>query len=234
MPPAVAQAPMVTRPRERRAHLLDALGVVGRGDRALDQREVVGTLDAPRGSPRGSRRSRPRRRAASSSSSQSSSVSWQPSQEANFQTASFGRSAWSVRPSQLPHRRSAAAAGRAENTGPSRQTKCSRSWQWPHSPMPHRMLRSIDTRTRSAGHAAVHQRGRAKRIITSGPHDQRQRALRVEASPRDQLGHHADVAVPAAGRPVDGHRHLEPGRRPALAARRRRADPRACGRRRAR
>ena len=39
----------------------------------------------------GNWRSRPRSATASSSSSQSSRESWQPSQEANFQTASFGR-----------------------------------------------------------------------------------------------------------------------------------------------
>ncbi len=45
IPPAVAQAPIVISARELRADLLDALGVVRRGDRALDQRDVVGALD---------------------------------------------------------------------------------------------------------------------------------------------------------------------------------------------
>ena len=44
MPPAVAQAPIVTRRVECAADVLDPFGVVRRGDRAFDQREVVGAL----------------------------------------------------------------------------------------------------------------------------------------------------------------------------------------------
>ena len=49
MPPAVAQAPIVTSARERAADLVDALGVVRRRDRAFDQRQIVA---ARRPSPR--------------------------------------------------------------------------------------------------------------------------------------------------------------------------------------
>ena len=47
MPPAVAQAPIVTRRRDSVAHAPDALGVLGGGDRALHEREVVGPVVHP-------------------------------------------------------------------------------------------------------------------------------------------------------------------------------------------
>ena len=72
------------------ADLVDPLGVVRGRDRALDERDVVRARRPRPSSPRGSTRARARSAIASSSSSQSSSVSWQPSQEENFQTASFG------------------------------------------------------------------------------------------------------------------------------------------------
>ena len=96
MPPAVAQAPIVTSAFEtRRTSWIRSAscGVViepstmersyGPSTSALDasRKEAISTSPA----------------IASSSSSQSSSVSWQPSQEANFQTASFGRAAHSAR-----------------------------------------------------------------------------------------------------------------------------------------
>ena len=67
----------------------DALGVVRRADRALDERHVVGALDPAREASRKLAISTAPA-TASSSSSQSRRLSWQPSQEANFQTASFG------------------------------------------------------------------------------------------------------------------------------------------------
>ena len=63
MPPAVAQAPIVTSAFDARADPLDPLGVLGGRDRALDEREVVRALRRCRSTPRGSGRSRPRRRA---------------------------------------------------------------------------------------------------------------------------------------------------------------------------
>ena len=132
MPPAVAQAPIVISVRERRAHIVDALGVMRRRDRALDEREIVVALDRARASPRENRRSRPRPATASSSSSQSSRLSWQPSQEANFHTASRGlcfvrRSCQSSFTREQPR-----AIGRSVKTGPSRQMKIGPNWQWPH------------------------------------------------------------------------------------------------------
>ena len=41
MPPAVAHAPIVTSTFRCAADLVDALGIVRRGDRAFDEREVV-------------------------------------------------------------------------------------------------------------------------------------------------------------------------------------------------
>src|SRR5690242_17374685 len=54
-------------------------------------------------------------------------------------------------------------------TGPSRQTSIGPSWQCPHQPTPQRMLRSSDTRTRSAGMPWATRAWAVNRIITSGP-----------------------------------------------------------------
>ena len=102
MPPEVAQAPIVTSRRDLARTSRIRSASCGRRDRALDQREVVGALDRRRGSPRGSRRSRSGPASETSSSSKSSRVSWQPSQEANFQTASFGLRARSAHSSRTP------------------------------------------------------------------------------------------------------------------------------------
>ena len=121
-------------------HLLDPLGVVRRGDRALDQREVVRPLDLAAGRleevgdldlVRAARPARARSRAGES---------WQPSQEANFQTASFGRSSLTA-----PSPRAECAIRPTGKTGPSLQTKRWASWQWPQCPTAHFMFRSSET-----------------------------------------------------------------------------------------
>ena len=43
------------------------------------------------------------------------------------------------------------------------------SWQWPHSPIAHFMLRSSETKIASAGTPRPRSAATAKRIITSGP-----------------------------------------------------------------
>ena len=92
-------------------------------------------------------------------------MSWQPSQDANFQTASFGRAAHSSRTASQ-----GAATRRTGRPGPSRQMSVGPSWQWPQWPTPQlhvALERDVDAlgrkpRARSAS--------TAKRIITSGPH----------------------------------------------------------------
>ena len=144
MPPAVAQAPIVTRDFEARRTSLDPLGVVRRGDRALDEREVVGTAD---GRARGLEEVGDLDRAgdASSSSSQSSRLSWQPSQEANFQTASLGCRGCRAAAITVSRTASNGRSGRSAKTGPSLQTKIGPNWQCPQRPTAHFMLRSSET-----------------------------------------------------------------------------------------
>src|SRR6266542_866613 len=54
-------------------------------------------------------------------------------------------------------------------TGPSRQMSSGPSWQWPHSPTPHCMFRSSDTRMFAAGMPLPSNTFALKRIIGSGP-----------------------------------------------------------------
>src|SRR5215472_3600864 len=148
MPPAVAQAPIVTRKpdaaRTSRMRSASALVVIdpstsdtsyGPGSTVLDAsvNDAMCTDSV----------------IASSSSSQFSSVSWQPSQEANFQTARLGLRLTldSVSPGVIGHT-SRMLSQRATcwwlNTGPSRQTRNGPSWQCTHIATAHCMLRSMD------------------------------------------------------------------------------------------
>ena len=114
--PAFAQAPIVTSLPRDPPDLADPLHLLGRRDRALDDRDVVGALDRRRASPRGSARSRSRPGAASSSSSRLRIESWQPSQEVNFQTASFGLAL--RRAIRAPGSRTTRSASRPAEHGP--------------------------------------------------------------------------------------------------------------------
>ena len=135
MPPAVAQAPIVTSCRDDAPHLLDPLGVVRRGDRALDQREVVRALDRRAASPRGSRRSRPRRRArAARPRSRAARAGSRRRRRTSRRRASACRrgahssrtasSALDARRSGTPGRRGRSASGRAGSGRSGRRRSC--------------------------------------------------------------------------------------------------------------
>ena len=162
IPPAVAQAPIVTR---RAGHAPDlrirSVSCSG-GDRPLHDREVVGPRRRRGASGKYAMSTCPA--SASNSSSQSSSVSWQPSQEANFQTASSSSLC-----SQLagPHQRLDALA---VITGPSAQMNTGPNWQCPQCADRALMLRS---RRRRLDRAATPRSCSATRRSASSPRDRR-------------------------------------------------------------
>ena len=82
------------------------------------------------------------------------------------------------------------------------------SWQWPQWPIPHCMLRSIETYTRSAADARPRERGDGEAHHHLRPAEQRRRAGRVELGALHQARDDADVAEPLGPGAVDGHLHL--------------------------
>ena len=158
-----------------------------------------------RASPRGNTRSRSRRRAASSSSSKSSSDELAAVAGGELPDRQLGLG----RPSQLSHPEQGATPAEREDrpvladepvgragsgrSGRSRTSCCARARR--------RSVRAA--RPRSSSAAAT------KRIITSGP--QIIAVVRAPSKParRNQLGDHADAAVPFAGRSVDRDLDLE-------------------------
>src|SRR5271170_5739991 len=145
-----------------------APGVLGCGDRAFHQRYIVGPFD----------------RGAGSLDEPGDLDTFGKGQELVFAIEQTKLA--SVARGKLPHRElgtfdtghgtqssripSSRSTRSALKTGPSLQIKTGPNWQWPHSPIAHFMLRSIDMYIRSA---ATPQRSNSryeKRIITSGPH----------------------------------------------------------------
>src|SRR6478672_6968154 len=89
MPPAVAQAPMVTRKRDmRRTSWMRSASCGVVIDPSTSERSYGPFTTARDASGKLAISTAPA--SASSSSSQSSRLNWQPSQDENFQTASFG------------------------------------------------------------------------------------------------------------------------------------------------
>ena len=91
MPPAVAQAPIVTSVGRRGAQPDDLLGLLRRADRAFDEAGRRTGPDERREVASANSTMSTRSAIASSSSSRSSSVSWQPSHDANLTTPIRGR-----------------------------------------------------------------------------------------------------------------------------------------------
>ena len=90
-------------------------------------------------------------------------------------------------------------------TGPSLQTKSGPNWQWPHRPMAHFMLRSIDRQIRSIATRRVAQARRCKAHHDLRAADQRDRMRRIERYARDQCaGTTADIAAPGCRGVIDG------------------------------
>ena len=137
-------------------------------------------------------------------------MSWQPSQLANFQTASFGCGARPSRSSQLPHRR-AVRPDRVE--GEHRAVDAEQVLA----------QLAVAAQAHAAAHVALQgqpdpfdgatpARGELRRDVAHhhlGPAHQRERPGGVERARRDQLGDQADASGPRGGRPVDGDRHLD-------------------------
>ena len=160
----------------------------------------------------------------SSSSSQSSSDSWQPSQEANFQTAS------DLRAVTAPPSPSGARRWSWRTTGPSLQTNSGPSWQCPQWPVAHFMLRSSESQMSEPATPRSRSAVAAKRIITSGPHAIATVFAGANVGAADQPGDDTHVPVPVLVGHVDDQ--LDVQRSAATRrARRGRAGRRASGRR---
>ena len=185
-------------------------------------------------SPRGSRRSRRRSATASSSSSQSSSVSWQPSHEANFQTASLG--ALARRAMRQISRSAEAGADAVEAEAPGRPCRRSagRTGSGRRSPTAHFMLRSIETIDALVGRRRARSSSRTvKRIITSGPQTKRDACAGSNAPRRAARARRRRRPLQSAPARSTVTRDRAAGAAAASArARRGRASPRACARRR--
>src|SRR5208283_2029222 len=198
IPPAVAQAPIVTRNLE--AHRIPwirsaSCGVVmepSTSERSYGPlttaREASGKLAISTASA-----------TASSSSSQSSRLSWQPSQEENFQIASLGfRNAMSdLR---------LAKNGRDAMEGKNRSVLANERWA----------VLAMTAKADPTFHIAFYGQVRALRHHSPlqkfhhreahhhfGPANHRHSVGRIEGSTRDHRRHHTDVAAPAAGRAID-------------------------------
>ena len=231
IPPAVAQAPIVTRRRDLARTSWIRSASCGRGDRALDQREVIGALDRRRASPPGSRR--PRSAPASDEQLVLAVEQARAGSRRRRRTSRPRAWAWLApsHSSRTPRRVRIRSSGK---TGPSLQTN--------------RAELAVAAVADGALHVALHRdvdalgghaRGprvprTAKRIITSGP----QISAVVRAASKRcsaiSVGHHARrCPSPVAGGSVDRvlRRRSRPRARPG--ARRRRASRRASGRRRA-
>ena len=212
IPPAVAQAPIVTRRFESaRTSLIRSASCAFVTEPSTSERSYGPSTRAAPASRKYAMSISPA--SASSSSSQSRSESWQPSQDANFQTARVGFSFTArappagarARPRSRPGRRGRSGSGRAGSGRTSRA--------------PQRMLRSIDRWIRSGGTPALQQGLDREPHHDLRPDDERGGGRRVEARGRDQLRDDADLAAPVVVGGVDGDVELQLAG-PAVRARR--------------
>ena len=184
--------------------LADALGVVRRGDRSLDQRQIVRAVRDGTRRFQESWRSRPRRRASGARPRNRASESWQPSQEANFQTASSGAPS-SRSPFQISRMVKISAIRSNRMTGPSLQrrsvrTGSDRTDRWRTSccaPSKDRCGRAARPASRSAF--------TVKRIITSGPQISATASCGSKAARGIERRHYTDIAVPIGIGVIDRH-----------------------------
>ena len=186
-------------------YLANALGIVLGGDRALDQRQIVGAIlhgarrfqeigDLDRAGE--ARAARPRNQAARAGSRRRRRIS-RPQGEARL----IGR------PCQISRTAKMSAIRSNRITGPSLQMKVGPNWQWPQRPMAHFMLRSIET-IDAVGRQHRHRRSaftrEAHHHFRSANQGQRRRAG-SKAAARDELRHDADIAAPIGVGVVDRH-----------------------------
>ena len=170
-----------------------------RGDRAFDQREVVGPFDAPRASPRGNRRSRPRRRPrAVRPRSRAASAGSRRRRRISRRRASACAAA--PPSSDLPQAKQRLEPGRSGRPArPCRRrparTGSGRRGRWRISCCAPSTGRSRRPRT-----PASRKRSDGEAHHDLGPADQRDGVERVEDGARDQRRDHADIAAPVAVR----------------------------------
>ena len=183
-------------------------------DRALRPATGRSRRSPPFASPLGNRPMSTAPATASSSSSRSSRLSWQPSQEANFQTASRGLVAGATSViSGLPDLEPGLAGAGYGNHGPFRQTKA-RSHLASGRIGRSRISCCVPATGVMRSAPARHRSARPRRSASSPPARRPggggappDGTGRIEGDPRDQARHHADRPAPVAGRMV--HRHLD-------------------------
>ena len=197
MPPAVAQAPIVTRSVRHGAQPDDLLGLLRRADRALDEEDVERAGRAARGrlgelddvEPLGDRE----QLVLEVEEGQLAAVARGELDDADPRPAwRLGarrrRACRTASPSAGPPGRTRSPSSATEKTGPSRQTKNGPSWQWPHSPTPQAMFRSSVSQVRSAVDAAARERRRGRLHHPLGPADEGGRPRRRPRSPGRRAG----------------------------------------------
>ena len=205
MPPAVAHAPIVTRNRDAaRTRWIRSASCGVPIEPSTSDRSYGPSITSREASGKEAMSIAPA--TSSSSSSQFKSESWQPSQEANFHTASVGLRAATHHTSRVENHGAIAGYG---NTGPSRHTRKGPNWQCPHIATAHCMLRSIDKKTRSAGTPACVQRVEREPHHDLGPDHEGHDGGRIELRTGDQAGHHPDVPSPHAHGRIAGHLDLQ-------------------------
>src|SRR5829696_6098743 len=150
-------------PARLRPHLSDPLGVIGGGDRALDQREVVGALHLAAGRLQevGDLDLVGQRDQLALEVEQGELAAIAGGELPDRQLGALVIHS-SLTPSRVPIRPTG-------KTGPSLQTKRWASWQCPQWPTAHFMLRSSETWMLSSGTPRSWSAVETKRIITSGP-----------------------------------------------------------------
>src|SRR5216683_3693604 len=205
MPPAVAQAPMVTRYFEaRRTWWIRSASCGVVMDPSTSERSYGPFTFARDASRKLAISTSPA--TASSSSSQSSRLSWQPSQEANFQTASFGLCLRAI--SYLPLCEQAVHTAVLED-GPILADEV-----WSVLAVPteadgtfHVALhRDVNTLCRYAALLKLRHR---EAHHDFGPADKDHRVLSIERCPGDKLGDDTNAAAPRSRSLIHGDVHLQ-------------------------
>ena len=211
IPPAVAHAPIVTRvvvSRRRRSKLLELLV---RADRALDEEDVERSGRAARGCLREFDDVEPlgdgEQVILEIEDGQLAAVARGELDDADPRSARRAPASW--RATSEPLRRERGPSSARLNTGPSWHTKNRPSWQWPHRPTPHDMLRSSVTHVRSGPmpRAASTSDGGLHHPFRSA--DEGDGVAAVPGGAVEQLGHDPDAAEPVRPGPVHGLLHLD-------------------------
>ena len=101
-------------------------------------------------------------------------------------------------------------------TGPSRHNSSGPSWQWPHSPTPHCILRSSETLIRDGSIPMVDQLTCHETHHDLGATEQRHRPSRLEWRLGKEHGHQTHRTIPTGCADIDRDADVDPGRSPRL------------------